>query len=504
MILRSTWAAARALTEGSLVGDARAASASGLLSNRTATLAAAIATGAGAVGLVGETARAGPSTADGRLLLLSTALAAALALALVALPWNRWRPGAMVVVLPPALVIGTVPMIALPRPGGWLALLPCWLWAGLILPRRVRLAATPALLAAITVSVLTAGQRLPALEVLAAVLIVAGSGEGLAFVAARAVQARERAVRAEARAAVLLTHAPGVVVVLDCDNTVREVSDGTARLLGTLEPDTALFDVVHPDDLLLARTMLAQAVGQPGERADAELRLRRSDGAWLRLASTVTAIEAEGRSGDRGVRILSAVDVTAERDARDQAVQQASTDALTGLASRRAIRAAIDDAHGRLRSQPGGHDRGVLAFVDLDGFKLVNDSFGHGVGDRLLMRVADRLRVLAGTGCTIGRLSGDEFAVLNPARAASDQAAFGQQVLAALLGIEQLDGHDLHVSASVGVAGLRVEGDTDELLRRADLAMYRAKAVGGGRAHVADDGPRLTAVPEPLPGSATA
>ena len=484
------------------MGVARASSAPGLLSNRAAALAAAIATGAGAVGLVAETARAGVSTTDGRLLLLSTALAGALAVALVALPWTRWPSQWLVVVLLPALVVGTLPMIALPRPGGWLALLPCWLWAGLILPRRVRLAATPALLLAIAVSVLAAGGPLPALEILAALVIVAGSGEGLAFVASRAVQERERAERAEARTAVLLTHAPGVVVVLDRDNTVREVSDGTARLLGTLVPGTAVVDVIHPDDLQLARSMLADAVREPGAQAHAELRVRRSDGTWRRLASTVTAIE--GMSDERGVRILSAIDVTVERDARDLAVHQASTDALTGLASRTAIRAAIDDAHSQLKTQPDRQDCGVLAFVDLDGFKLVNDGLGHGIGDQLLMRVADRLRVLACTGCTIGRLSGDEFAVLNPARPVSEQAAFGQQVLVALLGIERLDGHDLQVSASVGVAGLRVGGDTDELLRRADLAMYRAKAVGGGRAHVADDGPRLSTVPQARTGSATA
>ena len=487
------------------MGSARAASTPGLLSNRTATLAAAIATGGGALGLVAETARAGPATAPGRLLLVSTAVAAVLALALVALPWQRWRPERLVVVLFPGLLAGTLPMIALPRPGGWLALLPCWLWAGLILPRRSRLAAVPALLVAIVVSVVAAGRPLPAVEIFAALVIVAGSGEGLALVAARAVQARVRAERAEARTAVLLTHAPGVVVVLDRGNTVSEVSEGTSRLLGTLVPYTPLLDVIHPDDLQLAQDMLAQADQEPGTQAHAELRVRRADGAWRRLASTVTAIEVEALSGERGVRILSAVDVTAERDARDLAVQQASTDALTGLASRTAIRAAIQDAHSGLLSQPDRQGCGVLAFVDLDGFKLVNDALGHDVGDRLLMRVADRLRVLACAGCTIGRLSGDEFAVLDPARPVSEQAAFGQQVLAALLGMERLDGHDLRVSASVGVAGLRVGGDTDELLRRADLAMYRAKAVGGGRAHVADDGPRLSAIPQQsLPGSATA
>ena len=469
----------------------------GLLSNRTATRAGAIATGAGALGLVAETVRAGTSSSDGRLLLVSTALAAVLVLALLALPWNRWHAGYLVVVLGPALIVGTLPMVALPRPGGWLALLPCWLWAGLILPRRVRLAATPALLLAIAVSVLAAGGPVPGLEILAALLIVAGSGEALSLVAARAVQARVRAEQAESRTAVLLTHAPGVVVVLDLDNTVREVSDGTERLLGPLRPPASLLDVVHPDDLQLAQQMLTEADQTPGVQAHAELRVRRIDGAWRRLASTVTAIGPEGMSGEGGVRILSAVDVTAERDARDRAVEQASTDALTGLASRTAIRAAIDEAHREL-SRSDQQARGVLAFIDLDGFKLVNDRHGHGVGDRLLMRVGDRLRVLASSGCSVGRLSGDEFAVLDSHRAASDQVAFGQQVLTALLGIEQLDGHDLQVSASVGVAALRVNGDTDELLRRADLAMYRAKAVGGGRTQVADDGPALFVFPEPL------
>src|SRR5262249_2385578 len=122
---------------------------------------------------------------------------------------------------------------------------------------------------------------------------------------------------------------------------------------------------------------------------------------------------------------------------------------------------------------------GVL-FVDLDRFKTVNDTFGHGVGDKLLTAVAGRLKNCVRSGDTVARLSGDEFAVVLSHLAKADDAALvAQKVVDTLSGTFDIDGPQTHISASVGIALYPGDGaEPDTLLKNADTAMYRAKEQG--------------------------
>jgi len=152
----------------------------------------------------------------------------------------------------------------------------------------------------------------------------------------------------------------------------------------------------------------------------------------------------------------------------------ALTDPLTGLGNRTQLLDRLE--HRLARANREGTDATVL-FLDLDRFKLVNDSLGHLVGDQLLISVADRLRDCLRDGDMCARLGGDEFAVLLDGR--SDAEAVAERIVRALKGRFEVEGHEVFVGVSVGIASGRQPAET--LLRNADVAMYQAKRAGTGR-----------------------
>jgi diguanylate cyclase (GGDEF)-like protein len=155
------------------------------------------------------------------------------------------------------------------------------------------------------------------------------------------------------------------------------------------------------------------------------------------------------------------------------AIKEAFTDALTGLPNRRLLLDRMQ--HELVRSDRGGAPVSVL-YMDLDGFKPVNDSLGHFVGDQLLVAVAERLRAASRAGDVCARLGGDEFAVLLAGE--SDPVAVAERVIEVLHHRFQIGENEVFVNVSIGIASGRDEAET--LLRQADMAMYNAKRAGGG------------------------
>jgi diguanylate cyclase (GGDEF)-like protein len=155
-------------------------------------------------------------------------------------------------------------------------------------------------------------------------------------------------------------------------------------------------------------------------------------------------------------------------------MREALTDPLTGLANRRWLLDRL--RHELVRADRGGTPATVL-FIDLDGFKLINDSLGHDVGDQLLVAVAERLRRAVRDRDVCARLGGDEFAVL--LTGSSDPPAVTERIIDAVRRQFQIGEHEVFVSVSVGIASGRGEAET--LLREADVAMYHAKRSGAGR-----------------------
>ena len=214
---------------------------------------------------------------------------------------------------------------------------------------------------------------------------------------------------------------------------------------------------------------------------------------WLHSgASTIVrvgdrSVRVQWIDGEGGTRIGIFEDVTALLRVEEQLEYDSTHDRLTGLGSRALLEEELKTALARTRR--GG--RGVaLLFIDLDGFKRVNDMLGHTAGDELLLQVAHRLRATVRAGDLCVRLAGDEFAVCCPDMDSVEQCThLADRVLAAVQEPFDVHGHDLLISASIGIA--TAEGDDpvsgEQLLSNAGVAAYRAKRLGRGRIEVFDE-----------------
>jgi diguanylate cyclase (GGDEF)-like protein len=198
------------------------------------------------------------------------------------------------------------------------------------------------------------------------------------------------------------------------------------------------------------------------------------DESFIELVESRTAISLERERAQRAERLAKAE--------KAKAKLIADTDPLTGLANRRAFLRALGRRAGGLARSGRGF---ALAMVDLDGFKPINDTFGHAAGDRVLEGIGSRLANAAGEGALIARTGGDEFALLLPrVRGAAAASNVGAAICAALQEPFIVDGREFRISGCCGVTLLtRGDCDVEEALIRADTALYRAKE--GGRSGVA-------------------
>jgi len=205
---------------------------------------------------------------------------------------------------------------------------------------------------------------------------------------------------------------------------------------------------------------------------------------WMAL----TAIKGEG--GVVTHYVSTQLDISARKAAEDEMKNLAFYDPLTHLPNRRLL---LDRLGQSLAACTRSRSRGALLFIDLDNFKTLNDTLGHDSGDLLLQQVARRLSTAVRESDTVARLGGDEFVViLNELNIGTHEAAnqaeiVGEKILADLAGIYQLNQHEYHCTASIGVTlfGNRHE-TTGELLKQADLAMYQAKEAGRNFLHFFD------------------
>ena len=188
------------------------------------------------------------------------------------------------------------------------------------------------------------------------------------------------------------------------------------------------------------------------------------------------------RSGDELVQRLDAVLARSARD--DRLYRQAHYDPLTGLPNRVLFASTLLP---EIDSAAAGITRGSVLYVDLDHFKKVNDTAGHAAGDQLLCIVAQRLRACVKDSDTVARLGGDEFAVILRDVDVTQATAVSGRIVESLQQAVRIDGRDHHVCASIGMAMFPQDGNSlNELLRNADIAMYRAKEQGRGRAVIYD------------------
>jgi diguanylate cyclase (GGDEF)-like protein/PAS domain S-box-containing protein len=283
-------------------------------------------------------------------------------------------------------------------------------------------------------------------------------------------RAAERKLRAaEQRYRSLVEQLPLVVYVdeADADCTNLYTSPQTEEMLGYTPgdwADTGLFErILHPDDRERVLTEMASEVAIGGT-VNSEYRLIARDGrtVWIRDASTAIC-DVDGTPIQRQGYLL---DITSEREARDELERLAYSDPLTGLWNRTMLE--------RVLAEHGGEPGPTLLFLDLDDFKTVNDSLGHAAGDELLRTIAGRLRQIVRPTDVVARIGGDEFAVLVER---GDPTSIADRIVAALRLPIAAAGHELIVTASIGIAAA---SEPAEMLRHADMAMYDAKNAGGG------------------------
>ena len=279
----------------------------------------------------------------------------------------------------------------------------------------------------------------------------------------------------------LVANATEVIIVVDRDGSVLYASPSVHRLLG-LPPESVIghpVDVIlHPDEAASARAFLHELLARPWGSSVRSWRLRRADGGWAYGETTATNLLADPNV--RGI-VLNTRDITERRELEQRLTHQATHDGLTGLANRVMLRGRLEQILRRPRQGAGP----ALFFLDLDGFKGVNDTFGHAQGDALLIAAASRLREQVGAQDVVARLGGDEFAVLlespRDRQAVLDTA---HRITNALKLPFRVFGRETAGSASVGVALAEPADTAGDILRHADIAMYLAKANGRGRYEV--------------------
>ncbi|MDT0306573.1 EAL domain-containing protein [Streptomyces sp. DSM 44917] len=290
----------------------------------------------------------------------------------------------------------------------------------------------------------------------------------------------------EARFRAVFRGAPLGIGIADMDGKVLDVNEALTEMFGGSEahlPSRSLHDWTHPDDAPEVWRLQGELVRGERDHYQVEKPYQRADGTVLWTNLTVSLL----RDADGEPRYMLAMieDVSERRLLHLRLRYQATHDALTDLPNRSLFFERLEQA-----LAPGsGPSRIGLCYLDLDGFKAVNDSLGHAVGDQLLIAVAERLQSCAsGPGQMLARIGGDEFVALvidPPTPEAVTELA--QRALEALSAPVEVGGRELMVRASIGI----VEGPTlhltsAEVLRSADITMYRAKAEGGNRYALAD------------------
>ena len=272
----------------------------------------------------------------------------------------------------------------------------------------------------------------------------------------------------------LVQNSSDVLTVVDSAGVVRYQSPAMTRVFGH-DPatmiGTAFSYLMQPTDARRLEELMTEARATPRATYTMELALWHREGRWCDTETTVTSLV-----DDKDIRglVLNTRDISERKRLEDALTHQAFHDTLTGLANRALFQDRVGHA---LRAARSPATVAVL-FLDLDGFKGVNDTQGHAVGDVLLGLVAERLKHGVRPADTVARLGGDEFAVLVEDPDCPRAAVWvAERVVAALNQPFLLDGRELQIGVSVGIA-LNLTGteSDDVLLRNADVAMYRAKA----------------------------
>ena len=309
--------------------------------------------------------------------------------------------------------------------------------------------------------------------------------------------------QADSRYRMLVERVPAAVYIDVADPAVSDggrlayMSPQIQAIVG-YSPDAFLADpelwpaLIHPDDreATLAAYNAHWATDAP---LRADYRMIAQDGSVVWVHDEAYSMTEATVAGDRRVSQGLLVDTTEQKRLEAQLLHDALHDPLTGLANRVLFADHVERA---LASRRRGRTKVALLFLDLDDFKVVNDTLGHRAGDRLLIEVARRLTEATRDGDIAARQGGDEFTVLlDRVHGVEDAVASAERLAASLRQPIELEGLNISITVSVGIALASDENGADDLLAHADAAMYAAKAQGKARHAVFDPSMAVSARP---------
>lgn len=301
-------------------------------------------------------------------------------------------------------------------------------------------------------------------------------------------QAEQALAESEAKFRAMFTEAPIGISMTDLAGNITEANSAVLKMFGYTHEEFTQLNVlramIHAEDAPSMWETYDELNRGQRDHFRMEKRYYRRDGSEIWTDLTVSLVRDETGAPAYSVALLE--DITERHCLQDTLAHQASHDTLTALANRRVVTERL----GQIFAGPVSQRRIGLCFLDLDGFKVVNDSLGHDIGDELLKTVASRLTRCCDAGQLVARMGGDEFVIIAEDTAGeADMVALAEKVLTAMKEPIRAGDHELNITTSIGVVELPViDTDPDGLLQAADITMYQAKRDGGGRYALYDRG----------------
>lgn len=324
----------------------------------------------------------------------------------------------------------------------------------------------------------------------------------------RVYRIRQDAKKREELFQIVTENAADMIALVDVKGHRLYNSPAYKRILGYSAAElgeTSAFDQIHPDDRFKVLDAAREA-RNTGVGKKLEYRIRHKDGTWRVLESIASAIRDE--KGEVAKLVIVNRDITERKRAERQLEHNSFHDTLTGLPNRRLFLDRLQHLFARAQRDP--QHQYALLFVDLDGFKVFNDKMGPAVGDQVIIEIGQRLGAclreedtvarpqdeFSARNAVLSRMGGDEFTILlEDVSDPSSAMRVAERILSSVAHPFLLEGHELRTSASVGIAvSATTHAHAEELLQDADVAMRRAKALGGSRCEVFDEAMHTQAV----------
>ena len=288
----------------------------------------------------------------------------------------------------------------------------------------------------------------------------------------------------EERFRALTEQSTDIIFIADPSGQIKYASPSVHTVLavhGDSLVGTNMIDRVHPDDFAKIMSTGPRSVGYR-QNPIVEFRLRHADGRWLYFECIVRNLIQHKNIG--GI-VYNARNITERKHAQEQLLFNATHDALTGLPDRALFLGRLQSVVDRMKRHP--HEAAAVLFVDIDDFKVVNDCYGHAIGDDLIKEMSNRLRACLRSDSTIARMGGDEFTVLvEEVTDPSDAIRVAERIQSSFERPFLLEGLEVFKSMSIGIALTSPETSAEAVLQNADIAMYRAKSQGKARSELFD------------------